>query len=222
MSRSKYFDKLPLLEIAAFVHGNPSRKAVRTWREKSPDSARFSLLAHAALTQEKTFPVDEAAEQVVASLADASNILQAEAVVFRTPASFSPSAGNRQRMQTFFDELATEERFGPAVRVWDPDGLWEPPAIAEVAQSLKLLVAIDPLAQDFMDEKASLVAAQLARGQAYLRISGLGHGRRRFEGYELETLAEMLEELERSWVIFAHPGKYPDAIAMLREITGGV
>ena len=52
-----------------------------------------------------------------------------------------------------------------------------------------------------------------------MRITGMGYTRRRFESYELETIAEMLGELEQSWVLFAHPGKYPDALNLAREIA---
>jgi uncharacterized protein YecE (DUF72 family) len=218
MNRGKYFEKLGLLEVAAFATSNPSRKAVRGWRSKSPSSARFSLLASSELTQTKSFPVDETGREVTKTLAESSQILEAEAVVFKTPADFSPSSANRDRMQRYFGEIATADAFGSTRRVWEPAGLWEPEGIARVAESLDLLVALDPLAQDPLDEQAAFVAEQMARGVAYLRIHGMGISRRRFEPYQLEMLADMLEELERSWVVFAHPGKYPDALAMQRAI----
>lgn len=223
MSRAKYFEKLDLLEIGAFSNrragsSQPTRKAVRGWREKSPDTARFSVLAHAELTGAKAFPVDEPGRETAASLADSCQILAAEAAVFRSPASFSPSAQNRERMKTFFTEVATAEAFGDTVRVWEPGGLWEPPGIAEIAEHCGVLVAIDPLGHDPLDERTNFVIEQLAKGQAYLRVTGIGHSRRRFDSYRLEMLAEMLTDLERSWTLFAHPGMYPDALAMQREL----
>ncbi len=222
MSRSKYFEKLSLLEISAFYDKNPGRKAVRTWREKSPEQARYSVIAPSALSNGsggKSFPTSDSAQESVATLAESCALLKAEALVFRTPANFTPSSSNRARMKTFFNEIATQERFGDTALVWDPDGLWEPAGISDIVESTGILVALDPLAQDPLDENGQFVAEQMARGIAYLRISGLGHSRRRYESYELEMIAEMLVHLEKSWVLFAHTGKYPDALAMVRELA---
>lgn len=220
MKRSKYFEKLDFLEISAFFTGKPARKAVRAWREKSPETARFSLIASSSLTHEKLcLPMDAEAENEIANLADSCAILQAEAIVFRTPAGFTPSSANRERLQRFFTELASAERFGETRRVWDPDGLWEPRGIADLAEAAGILVAIDPLGHDPLEELAEFVARQMARGEAYVRVTGLGHTRPRFESYQLEMLSEMLLETERSWTVFAHPGMYPDALAMSRELS---
>ena len=219
MSRDKYFQKLKLLEVGSFATGTPTPKAVRAWRSKSPADARFSLLASAELTGAKSFPTDETGLELTQVLADACETLAAEALVFRTPPAFSPSASNRTRMEKYFGEVATSERFGSTRMVWEPSGLWEPKAISAVAESLNLLVAIDPLAKDPLDEQAAFVAEQMARGPAYLRIHGMGISRRRFEPYQLEMLVEMLEALEKSWVIFAHQGKYPDALATARGVA---
>ncbi len=222
MSRPKYFEKLSLLEISTFYDKSPGKKAVRTWREKSPDSAVYTLLAPSALSDGKngkSFPLGEQSEEQVIALAESCKILRAEALVFRTPATFTPSANNRARMTKFFSEIATSERFGDTALVWDPDGLWEPKGIASMADSLNLLVALDPLAQDPLDEHSMFVAEQMAKGRAYLRISGLGHSRRRYESYEMEMIAEMIMQLEKCWVLFAHTGKYPDALAMARELV---
>ncbi|MCP4445890.1 MAG: DUF72 domain-containing protein [Myxococcales bacterium] len=223
MSRAKYFEKLALLEIAAFSNrkpgtSKPGRKVVRGWREKSPDTARYSVLAHSELTGAKAFPTDGEGVEIAVGLADSCEVLGAEAVVFRTSASFSPSAQNRDRMKAFFTEIATVEKFGNTVRVWEPSGLWEHKGIADMAELCGLLVAVDPLAQDPLDEKAAFVVQQMALGQAYLRISGMGHSRRRYDGYQLEMVAEMVGDLERSWTLFAHQGMYPDALAMQREL----
>ena len=223
MSRAKYFEKLGLLELGSFSNrragsSKPSRKAVRGWREKSPESARFSVLAHTELTGAKAFPTDEAGVEIAKSLADSCQILSAETVVFRTPASLSPSAQHRERMRAIFTEVATPENFGETVRDWEPSGLWEHSGISEMAENCGLLVAVDPLAQDPLDENTNFVIEQLAKGQAYLRISGMGHNRRRFDGYQLEMVADMLGDLDRSWTLFAHQGMYPDALAMQREL----
>ncbi len=219
MNRGKYFEKLGLLEVSTFATSAPSRKAVRGWRSKSPSNAQFSLLASSELTGDKSFPVNEESKELTAKLIDACEILQSQAIVYRTPPAFSPSAANQDRMREYFGEIASAEAFGNTTRVWEPSGLWEPESISKIAESLDLCVAIDPLAQDPLEEYQSFVAEQMARGPAYLRIHGMGISRRRFEPYQLEMLAEMLQEVERAWVVFGHQGKYPDALAMGRAIA---
>lgn len=218
MSRANYFEKLDFLEVASFFTNEPSRKVVRAWREKSPQGAAFSVIAHQSLTQPGFQPGDKSLETTL-QLVDFCEILRAEAVVFKTPASFAPSSKNRERLKTYFTEEGTSERFGTTQRVWDPDGLWEPSTISDLAEELDILVAVDPLAVDPFDEHAEHVARNLARGRAYLRVSGMGLSRRRFESYQLEMLGEMLLELERSWVVFAHPSKYPDALSFSRMLS---
>ncbi len=223
MNRGAYFEKLSLLEIAAFSarkagSSKPGRKVVRGWREKSPETARFSVLAHSELTGAKAFPIDDDNRELTASLADSCQVLGAEAVVFRTPASFSPSAQNRARMKSFFGEVATAEAFADTVRVWEPSGLWEHKGIADMAADCGLLVAIDPLGQDPLEEHTNFVIEQMSKGLAYIRVSGIGHSRRRYDGYQLEMVAEMVSDLERSWTLFGHQGMYPDALAMQREL----
>ena len=122
-------------------------------------------------------------------------------------------------MRKYFGEIASAEAFGTTARVWEPAGLWEPAGITKIADELHLSVAIDPLAQDPLEAYQSFVADQMSRGSAYLRIHGMGISRRRFEPYQLEMLAEMLLDIDRAWVVFAHPGKYPDALAMARAIA---
>ncbi len=218
MSRRQYFEKLDLLEVAALHKGTVSRKAVRSWREQSPASARFTLLAPQQLTHPRGFASDAEADASAAQLAEFSKLLAAEAVVFRTPSSFTPSATGRDQVRRFFTEIASAERFPKTERVWDPDGLWEAETLLELARELDILLAVDPLAPDPFDEHAESVAQHLARGRAYLRLAGLGMARRQFDAYQLEMLCELVSELDRYWIVLAHPGKYPDALALLREL----
>jgi uncharacterized protein YecE (DUF72 family) len=217
MSRATYFSKLPLLEIASFMTSSPTRKAVRTWREKSPAEARFSVLAHRALVESNLAPSEEN-RQVAAELADFCEILEAEAVVFRTPASFVPSARNRERMSAFFGEVATAESFGETVRVFAPDGLWEPGEIAETCDSLGLLPAVDALMRDPFEEHRAFVHEQIATGSVYMRLPGLGRAKRRFEPWELEELGELVRDCPRAWVLFGNPDKYADALRFARAM----
>jgi len=72
---------------------------------------------------------------------EAAEALGAGAVLFRTPASFTPTERNRRNMTAFFSGL---ER-GPWKLVWDPEGVWLEEEVAALCHDLGLIPAQDPL-----------------------------------------------------------------------------
>ena len=86
---------------------------------------------------------------------------------------------------------------GERVRVWQPSGLWEPPAALAFARELGILCALDPLGADPTNEHAHLWA-ELAGDDAYFVINGLARGRRTPPD-RLEELAEITSRFQRAW-----------------------
>lgn len=219
MGRGRYFQTLHFLEVAAFFSAQPPSVAtVRTWREKSPDDAHFALIASRSLTFPSGPSAGGAARAEAERLGQACAALAAGAVVFRTPATFAPSQAGRDALERFFAEVASAELFADTQRVWQPDGLWQPQEIASEAERLDVIAAIDPLANDPLEEMAEALPQHLARGRVYLRPAGLGRSRRRFDGHELDLLADLVDGSERAWVVFANPDKWHDAQAFARLI----
>lgn len=238
LRRERYFQRLSYLEVSVTRYQAPKLRVLEQWKAEA-GTGRFGLLAPQEITDRpgpkgffrdptprspeqlaqagglRKTPVVEAAVQ---SLAEACAALAAETVVFRTPADFSPSATNRDRLRAFFGEIAPKERFGEAVRVWEPQGLWEPPAAARLAAELDVALACDPLSNDPLHQ-LEVDFAGLAAPMVYFRITGLGRGQQRFDDYALEPLLDLVPAYERTWVVFAHEYKYPDAIRCRRLLA---
>src|SRR5688500_3660913 len=104
----RYFEKLSFIETSVLAQ-RPARPSVLAkWRAAAPGPGSFAVVAP---------PIDAP----LAPFLTAAAVLEPAALVFRTPASFSPSAHNRDRLRAFFGEMPTTT----ATRVWQPDGLWD-------------------------------------------------------------------------------------------------
>jgi uncharacterized protein YecE (DUF72 family) len=198
---------------------NPAKPSVlKRWRAESPQAA-FSLVAAAAAGPEAG--VSPQSRHAVKDLGIAVEALGANAVVFRTAPGFTPSATNRDRLRAFFAEVATAEAFGGAARVWEPQGLWEPPVAAKLAGENGLIYAGDPLTGDPLNELPPTFWAELPGNAAYFRLSGLGRGQRRIPELELEALAEIAGIYDRIWVVFPALDGYADAVRF-RALLGDI
>lgn len=132
-------------------------------------------------------------------------MLKASKIVFRSPESFSPSAGNRDALRKFFTEIATFEQ----ERVWIPGGLWNVPTAVKLAGELGVTVAIDPLVREPGNPLESLFELEVSA--LYLRIEGGRSGPIRSDAMEdLAALVEAYEDLPIT-VAFASPERWADA-----------
>lgn len=231
MARDRYFKTLKLLEVAGTRTQLPKTSVVRKWRRDAPDDARFAIAAWQLVTDRaprKGYPglkeeltpeqlaeaghfrdtptVRAAAERTF----EAARLLDAEAVVFHTPADFTPSAANRDAMRRFFTEVATPEVRGPARCVWRPEGLWQLEGVGELVEACGLTLALNPMAPD--------EAALVQDAQAYLRVAPTGGVSRVDEGH-LYDLAELVGGLEQGWVLFGTANKWRDAQRLSKAIA---
>ncbi len=71
----------------------------------------------------------------------AARILEAGAIVFHTPASFTPTRRNKENMVRFFDSIQR----GPYHLIWEPDGIWEEEETGRLCRECGLVAAVDPL-----------------------------------------------------------------------------
>lgn len=240
LSRHRYFEVLTYLETSATLHGVPRPSVMQRWRQEAGAHGRYGLvapqtithrpgpkgyprhkntLAPAELAQAGGFRATDLVRREVEALAEAGAICSAEAVIFRTPHDFAPSMANRDAMRAFFGDIAPAGRFGDAIRVWEPTGLWELETAASFAGELGLVLACDPLTTDQIGTDREIFG-RLPGDDAYFRVTGLGMARRRIDEYALEPLLEAAESYRRVWVVFAHEGKYPDAIRTRRQLQG--
>jgi uncharacterized protein YecE (DUF72 family) len=232
MGREQYFRSHRFLELDSTFQELPAAAVLQRWRSEAPAEAGLAAVAWQVITHRPESggyariqpPLDAAAlaqagglrdtpvvRDAVARTAEVTRLLQAEVVVFRTAPTFAPSAGNRELLRSFFTEVAPAERFGNAVRVWQPQGLWEPLPAATLAEELGLVYAYDPLANDPQGPSGSELAAALPGSHTYLRITGMGRGARTLPEHDLEELLEVAGQHEKAWIVLATAERHRDA-----------
>ncbi len=162
MKLSEYFRKFNLVEVQETFFDPPTERTIKRWRKAAPEGFVFSLRAWQLITHPATYPGyqriqrpwDVSARDRFGSfqpgeqtlwawevVRKAAELLGARAIVFRTPASFTPTRTNRENLVRFF---ASIER-GPYHLVWEPDGIWEAQETEGLCRECGLVAAVDPL-----------------------------------------------------------------------------
>lgn len=187
----------------------PGPRALRRWRREAPDEVAFSLVAPAGL-----FEPGDNGDQSLELTRAAVEALEPEVLLLRPAISVAPSQSSRDRLR----DLAGAGLCDRGQLVFWPTGLWEPETTAALADELDLSVVINPLASDPQDRDRALWERELGRGTAYLRLERLPGGGRRFDDYELDEIADLVESLDRGWVIFSHAEALRDVHALRQKL----
>jgi uncharacterized protein YecE (DUF72 family) len=162
MKLSRYFETFGLVEVQQSFFDPPTERALARWRKGAPEGFVFTMRAWQLITHPPTYPGyrrirrtwDQAARLRFGSLQyteqtrwawtimrRAAEVLDAKAILFHTPASFTPTRENREDLVRFFDSI---ER-GPFHLVWEPDGVWDDEETEALCGQCGLIPAIDPL-----------------------------------------------------------------------------
>jgi uncharacterized protein YecE (DUF72 family) len=162
MKLSEYFDRFRMVEVQESFFDPPGDRTLLRWRRQAPEGFAFTILAWQLITHPPTYggyrrirrSWDRAAGERFGSFQPteqtrwaweaterAARILDARAIVFRTPASFTPTRRNRENLERFF---ASVER-GPCHLVWEPDGMWQEPETGDLCEECGLILSVDPL-----------------------------------------------------------------------------
>jgi len=152
-----------------------------------------------------------AVREATAAVAAAARELDAEAVLFRTPPSFTPSTANRDALRRYFETVAPPGTFGQATLVWEPQGLWELDDAVRLGSEVGLRCACDPLARDPTMPEVDPTEG-LPSDAAYFRVTGLGGPQRPLDEGTLEALLLQAERFERCWLVFATLERRADAL----------
>jgi|FaiFalDrversion2_1042247.scaffolds.fasta_scaffold02858_1 uncharacterized protein YecE (DUF72 family) len=231
LARPRYFQRFPLVEVQeSFYQPLPLPRAQRL-RQEAPPGFLFALKAWQVITHPVTSPTyrrlrpplppEEAAQagffrptpavqrawQRTRELAQA---LDAFAIVFQCPPSFTPSQENVANLRRFFQGLAA----GPWLLAWEPRGYWEPELVAALCRELDLVHVVDPFQ-----------GRPLWGECAYFRLHGRGGYRYRYSDGELEELLALCrQQLARGrqpvYVLFNNTNMGEDAgrfLALLRR-----
>ncbi|MCE9577566.1 MAG: hypothetical protein K8W52_30735 [Deltaproteobacteria bacterium] len=231
VARVAYFGQLDYFECNLWFNGPVKAASWKRWvddaaavREERPDSGLLGVvapmiithpLARGVATKWQVAPEDRPLLGHFRASGSSTRALdwfvsQIEAppvVVFPTPASFSPSATNREALHAFFAERGAAERFGGAVRVWQPAGLWDLQTALKTATEAGVVLAWDPMGDPTTPPD---VYETLEAEQIYWRLSGLGRSGPLSAGH-LDQLCALAEVRENSWFVFSSPDSWKDA-----------
>jgi len=157
-----YFEKFGAVEVQETFLEPPARRTLERWRRMAPESFAFVVRAWQLLTHpedaagyrrmrclpewaEKArvgfFRPGDQLRRAWESVRETCEVLAARAVVFDTPASFTPGPEHRENLVRFFSDLPR----GREHLVWQPEGMWEEEEVASLCKELELIPAMDPL-----------------------------------------------------------------------------
>ncbi len=162
MKQVEYFRRFNLVEVQQSFFDPPTERTLARWRRQAPAGFAFSIRAWQLITHPATYPGyrrirrpwEQAARDRFGSfqpteqtwwawqiLERAARILDVKAIVFQTPASFTPTPQNRENLVRFFDSI---ERSACHL-VWEPDGIWDAQETEDLCRRCGLVAAVDPL-----------------------------------------------------------------------------
>ena len=135
--------------------------------------------------------------------------LGAKRVVLRSPASISPGAVGRRRIQTFVEARRAEG----LETIWEPEGLWEQEAATRFAADL----GVPLLWRAFVAGRPCRPGETLADEGVWLRVDGAGRNPR-LSPDQLDALLEHLEIAPNTPVVFTGPRAVGNLRALSAEL----
>jgi hypothetical protein len=188
----------------------PRPSKLRRWREEAGKAFTYSLVAPPAKlrAEDGSLKLDDTMRAGLEWTRDAALEINARFVVLNTENRLSTGQRDRDHFRAIVGAL----REGLAADiVWSAGGLWEPEQTAAFAESLDLLVAVDP-AEDLVARPETV----------YARLGAMGN-RQRFSDDLLVRCIENLEPANEAFVaIFArHAVKSSLRLLELSESSAG-
>jgi uncharacterized protein YecE (DUF72 family) len=229
MSMEDYALHFPVVEIQNTFYEPPRDDMLRKWRTVTPPSLEYTmkvwqLVTHAAGSptyrrlknplpagsEPGSFRDSAAVETGWRRSLDCAAVLDATAMLFQCPASFTPDAENVGRMRRFFGRIDR-----PVARLlWEPRGqAWvEKRAVAlALCRDLDLVHVVDP----FVTEPES-------GHPVYWRLHGIGGPRHSYTDAQLVQLRDLLRRTtggDPAYVMFNNLPRVGDAKRFARLIA---
>jgi uncharacterized protein YecE (DUF72 family) len=207
---------------------SPSRAA--RWRALAPPDFRFNVKASQFITHDTSSPTYRRSGRIIppaeragyGSFQDTPQVregweatrlvaeaLEAQVIVFQTPASFGPTDEHRTALFRFFESIRTEAAKGIELR-----GPWAPHLVERICDELGLVHVVDP----FDREPATY-------GLAYFRMHGSPPGptmyRYTFSDADLERLKSTCAEYDDAYAMFNNVSMHSDAIRFRDLVRSG-
>jgi len=139
----KYIGALRFAELA-LRPPLPRANTLAGIRKALPSDFVVALRAPRSAVISARGPLREDAELIAAvtSTHEAATALQARAVIFHTPADFTPGARSKELLRAYVEKLP---RVPERHYVWAAQGAWEPEEMQALCTELGLVRAFDPL-----------------------------------------------------------------------------
>jgi uncharacterized protein YecE (DUF72 family) len=148
LARRRYFETFRLVEVQQTFYQPPRLETLARWREAAPAGFEITLKAWQLITHEPSSPTYRRLKQPIpeakrgrygsfrptkevmdawrATLA-AAEALDATAIVFQCPASFTPTTEHIANLRRFFESVGGDAH--PRLLAWEPRGEWPRDAV---------------------------------------------------------------------------------------------
>jgi uncharacterized protein YecE (DUF72 family) len=218
--RRRYFERFSAIEYQQSFFFPPRVSVLQKMRAQAPEGFAFVIKAWQLITHEPSEPgyqrlpnsltldsgsaghfrssstVIDACEKTLA----AAEALGAEAILFETPRSFTPTANNRMQMTRFFERIKGRDQ----LMIWEPRGVWSTEEVIGMCADLDLVPCWDPFVSNALPPTKV----------AYLKLRGMGATRRYSDG-QLGWLANALTPYSKAFCIFNTESMFRDGSRLL-------
>jgi len=158
-----YVRKFSAVEVLETFFDPPKPRTLERWQRRAPTGFAFILQAWQLITHPHTFSgynriqrdwdreakehfgLFRPGEHTLRAwdvVREAAEVLDARAILFQTPASFTPTRENRENLVRFFSLI---DRGDGRHLVWEPGGGWEEEEVSALCKDLGLIPARDPM-----------------------------------------------------------------------------
>lgn len=219
----RYAALFSVVEVQQTFYEPPADGVMRRWKGAMPEGFEFTLKAWQLVTHESKSPTYRRLKRsltdaerrscgafrdsaiVIEALRrtlDCATLLNAQKLVFQSPASFGPSEENIARFRHFFTHVANAERPEHLRYYWEPRGpAWteRAPLAQKLCDELGLGCVVDPFVDAIPNQSVP----------AYLRLHGVSGARHVYSNEELTRLAAMTPT--NAYVLFNNIPRANDA-----------
>lgn len=218
--QARLFEDFAILEVQQTFYQPPQVITAQRWRARAPADFVFTIKAWQLITHLAGSPTYRRLREPLsdAQRADAGHFqwnaltrrawertlaiaeaLDAQAILFQTASSFTPTDENLRRLRHFFETI---DRRGRRL-VFEPRGAaWRDALLGPLLEELDLIHGVDPF-----------LRPPLERGLYYLRLHGQPayHYQYRYTDADLHALGRMLSPAVPNWVLFNNAAMAADA-----------
>jgi uncharacterized protein YecE (DUF72 family) len=224
----RYFERLTAVELQQTFFNPPRRASLRRLRDQAPAGFAFVVKVWQLVTHEPGTPgYQQLPKSFKGPLAGAGHFrdveavalgwsrsceaavaLDAKALLFESPTSFTPTAEHRRALTRFFERCARPEG---RLLVWCPAGVWSAEEVTRICRDLQLVPTWDP----FADAAGNAPAAPPDLAAAYIRPRGLGASRRHTDTQLLWLRDQLRRRPGSACCLFCSPLLFGEAERLL-------